>query len=465
MKDNVGTLVPVRALRSARPDLAEESGGTFATGETFIEWLAATGQGLWQMLPLAETHLEQGSSSVRVPSPYRGYGIGLDPTYVPATEASAVPTDEEIARFRSEHSAWLGDYALFCALRDEAGTDDWTAWEPTLRDRDPGVLAAWAKDHADAVLAHEVGQWRAHRAFARMREKARQADVRLMGDLPFYLPQQSPLAWTHRGAFEFGGGVCQRVSGVPESADSFFGRQVWGHPLYRWDDFEAVMGLWRLRISHVASLYDMLRIDHAKGFYRYGAISTCDEREDAYVDGPGSDALGPVLLAARSCGVEPFVEDSGMHVHEDMIRLLDRLEVPGVRIIRFAYNERRGVYRDEHADVQSYPRGCVAYSSTHDTLPLAGYASVLGPLRRLRVALKIASKVCLSGKSFAKSLRDALLRSAAEYKIVQIQDWLFVPGRINTPGTELPVDDPNWRWRMPKPVEELPLDLSLPANR
>lgn len=459
MKKRIGTLAPVFALRSVDPALASEARGTFATARIFLGWLMRTGQRAWQTLPLAETHLEPGSASTRVPSPYKGYGAGLDPAYLAQPWSGAMPDVRELRSFRDAHAAWLPDYALFCALRDRFGTDDWTAWDEAIRLRDEAALARWTEALAEEIEAHVLAQWRLHAAMRDLRAEARRADILLIGDMPFYLPLRSPLVWANREAFDLDAtGRMRRVSGVPDGPRAHYGRQVWGHPLYLWDRPEGrrpLIDLWKTRLAHAAETYDFVRLDHAKGFYFFGAMDPERPENDEVRAGPGSAALTELIAFARGRGLGLYAEDAGDRL-EELRETLREHDVPGIRILRFAYNEKKKTIEEDYARPDLYPENAFAYTSTHDTLPLLSYVRLLSADERRLLAGRLGIEPTMDDLEFAKRLRSAALGSSAGTVIVPIQDWLLTEDRINVPGTEKAVGDPNWRYRMSVPIEDLP---------
>jgi len=447
------------ALQSRRDGSDARASGTFGTGRLFVDWLARTGQGAWQFLPLSETHLEPGSRSVRVPSPYKGYGVGFDPRYLPPEDAGRMPSPAELRAFRSVQASWLPTYALFCALRDRFGTDDWTTWEKGIRVRRPKALRLWQAELADEIEEHERLQWRLHAAYARLRADAKRADIRLIGDLPFYLPLQSPTVWAHQECFDIrADGKPSRVSGVPSGPRAHFGRQVWGHPLYRWNRPSAgpaIARLWRMRIRYHAALYDLVRFDHAKGLFFYGAMDPKGAARDTVLPGPGASLLRHLVGYARKEGLTLFAEDAGDRLEELRATLL-KLGVPGIRILRFAYNEKKKTIERDYADPANYREDAVAYTSTHDTETLMGYLRLLTVKEKRHLCEHVRVEYSEDAGLLAARLRGAVLSSPARFSIIPVQDWLLTTDRINVPGTERPTGDRNWRWRLDVPVERLP---------
>jgi 4-alpha-glucanotransferase len=439
----VGTAVPLWSLKSRRPGAGDEVSGTFETGRRFLTWLTATGQGAWLFLP-----------------PYKGYGVGLDPRYLSPVDSTREPSAGSLIKFRREHASWLSDHALFCALRDRFGTDEWTTWESGTRLRKPEAMRHWRRELKEEIAGHILLQWRLHAGYSELRAEARRQGIRILGDLPFYLPLQSPLVWAHRDCFDLGAdGRPKRVSGVPNGPLAHFGRQVWGHPLYAWNRRAAWPGIasfWRLRIRYHAKLYDLMRLDHAKGLFSYGAMDVHDQSRDKILKGPGAPLLGQVIRGARQNGLTLFAEDAGDRL-EALRAELFKLHVPGIRILRFAYNEKKKTVESEYADPANYREDAIAFTSTHDTEPLMAYLRLLTVEEKRHLCDHVRVEYSGDDALLAARLRGAVTASPARYSIIPIQDWLLTKDRINVPGTERPKGDVNWRYRLATAVEDLPL--------
>ncbi|MFA6603354.1 MAG: 4-alpha-glucanotransferase [Patescibacteria group bacterium] len=456
MSKIVGTAAPLSCLWESGGRSKKPEAGTTAAGIVFLGWLKATGQKAWQLLPLSETHLEPGSRVKRASSPYQGYGIGFGTRYLPPAGRRLRPTRRQWSVFVRENRGWLDDYSLFAALAAHFGTDDWTVWEAAIRDREPQAMRRWRR-RLDASWRREaLTQWRLRTAFLGLRAAASAAGVELIGDLPFYLPNRSPLVWAHRECFDLDrNGRSRAVSGVPDGPRSHFGRQVWGHPLYDWRRPARVLRLWRLRLDFYAGFYDLLRLDHAKGFFNFGAMDPIDPSRDAIRTGPGMAALRRVIASARGLKLGLFAEDAGDRLR-GLRRTLRQLKIPGIRQLRFAYNEKRRRLERNYADVAAYPENCLVYTSTHDTETLVGYLRLLTAAERRLLCAHVGVPSSADHRIMARRLIGALVASPARRVIVPVQDWLGSTRRINIPGTEKPTADPNWRYRLERPIKKMP---------
>ncbi|MFC1647576.1 4-alpha-glucanotransferase [Patescibacteria group bacterium] len=456
MKKTIGTAMPLSALWS---DKNKEKHGNLDTALLFLDWLHATGQTAWQLLPLHETQLVPGSKKDHVPSPYKGYGVGLDPSYLSPPLKRKKPSKQEISSFVAKQNKWLPNHALFCALRDHFGTDNWTQWEADIRKRDKKAITTWRAKLKKQIDAYILEQWQLHHGFQRLRDKARKYNIQLIGDLSFYIPLQSSLVWQFQNLFQLSeNGEMKKVSGLPDGPKAHFGRQIWGHPLYNWKDtscLDDILTLWKRRLDYTSQLFDIVRLDHAKGFFSYGSMHRTDPKLDTIEKGPGVKVLKKIITYSRKIGLELFAEDSGDRLKE-LRDILHSSNVPGIRVLRFAYNEKRKKITKRYANMSKYPIGTFAQSTTHDTETLLGYLNLLSLAEK-----KLLSKHCkiqfdADNIILAIRLREALILSPAHTVIIPIQDWLITTNRINIPGTEKKVGDTNWQYRVSVSIENLP---------
>lgn len=453
----VGTFVPLSALATLEdPDCP----GTFSAGIPFLDWLYKTGQTAWQMLPLHQTSLIPGSRTRCGASPYKGYGIGIDPKYR-SKKMSIANSDKTMERFRTAHADWLADVALFCALRDYFGTDDWPRWGPSICRHVPTSVLAWQKRLAGAVAVHEREQCALWMQYAALRRAAKKRRIALVGDLPFYLAHRSPLVWAHQELFDLrSDGQMPRMSGVLDGPSAHFGRQFWGHPLYQFSNpskLADIEQLWTMRLRFLKGLFDLVRLDFAGGFLEYGSLDPADPEQDRLELGPGIPFLKHVLAAGAKIGIKLFAEDSGERLRP-LRFALERLGVPGMKIFRYGLTTKGEEFiHPQYADVSKYPTKCVAYTTTHDTETLLGYLETLTPAQKRRLSGHAGVEFVEENRELAVRLRDAVIASPAKLVVIPIQDWLLTTDRINLPGTEQDQDDKNWHFRLATPIENLPM--------
>jgi 4-alpha-glucanotransferase len=367
----------------------------------------------------------------------RQYGSGSD-------------RDTAFRSFVERQRWWLDDYALFRALHDAHRGAYWREWEPGLRDRDPQALAA-ARTRLDAsILYYQYQQWLADDQWTQARRAC--GDVGIFGDFPFMVSGHSADVWARQHEFRLDASV-----GVPPDSPSDSG-QDWGLPAYRWEVMERNDFEWlRQRIWRSTELFDGFRIDHLVGFYR----TYIRERNGHRYFSPEHEwaqlAQGERLMRLfLDSGARIVVEDLG--VVPDFVReSLARMQVPGMKVLRWErkWHDAGQPFR-RPAD---YPRESVAISATHDTDMLADWwdgASV--EERRLCVEIPgLREAGCDPDRLFSAATRDALLavlfHSGSDFVIVPIQDVFGWRHRVNVPGI---VDERNWTWRLPWPIDAVP---------
>ncbi len=448
----IGTLVPLFSLWSEKTNSPR---GTIEDGMYFLDWLIATGQHAWQLLPLHETPLVPGTTQY-VASPYKSYGSGLDPRYLPPSFVDLMPTDEVFASFNQTNKYWLDDYALFCSLRDHFHTDDWTKWEDTISHRDPQTLAEWTAKLQSSIYTYRLQQWRLHAAYDQLKKKAKEHAILLIGDAPYYLALKSPLVWQYQRAFLINpDGSLPKISGIVYEPKAMYGRQVWGHPIYDWDNAtDVVLALWHTRIRYMAQIFDTVRLDHTNGFFSYGELDPHDSKKDRRRKGPGRTVLEKIIHYADEQHLSIFAEDQGLHLH-DLRMSLQELGIPGIRVALYI------VYPNPVPNTLDDPstKNTFVYTSTHDNETL--YSRIQHLRKPKKELLCRAFSIPYTGnpQKLALAVRSAVLHAQPHTVIIPIQDWLLTTERINLPGTEREIDDPNWRYRIAMPIEKLPTKL------
>jgi len=352
---------------------------------------------------------------------------------------------EEYAR---EHADWLDDYALFVTLHDDRyGGKPWTEWDPPLRDRDPGALAAARAEHSERLLYHVWLQWQLDQQWHAARRACNAAGVELMGDLPFMVATDSADVWSRPYDFRLDARV-----GVPPDAFSDTG-QDWGLPVYRWDAMEKNGFHWMSeRARRSADLYGLYRVDHVVGLYRT-YYRPNDGGKPAFIPEaePAQILNGERMMEVFSRGARVIAEDLG--TVPDFVRAsLTRCQVPGYRVLR--WEKDLNVFRDP----AKWPALSVATTGTHDTDTLADWYDALKPEERTAF-FAIPGLARLRERApqrFDPEVRDVLLelvyRSGSELVLVPFQDALGSRERVNVPGT---VNESNWSYRMPMTVAAL----------
>lgn len=461
--------------------------GTFGSAAyAFVDFLARAGQQIWQILPLSPTGYGDSpyqSCSAFAGNPYfidldtltaegllkRSDWVRLDWGKDPAQADYAkiyghrfAVLRKAYAAFRSRNAAhgfafyppddyyaftlknrgWLPDYALYMAIKCENEMHSWQQWPAPYRTRDAQALAAFRASHEEEIGFWIFVQYEADRQWAKLKAYANQKGVRIMGDMPIYVAADSADAWTGGALFERDAdGAFARVAGCPPDFFSADG-QLWGNPVYNWSYHRQTgYAWWVQRMRRALSLYDLVRIDHFRGFDTYWAIpaGSATARTGMWEKGPGRE-LFAALERALGTPLPIIAEDLG-ELFDSVRALLADTGFAGMKVLQFGF----AADSDEYLPYR-YPRNCVVYPGTHDNTTLAGWWEK-GASReeKARAAAYLRLSVTADAKAACSGLLAAALSSVADRAIVPMYDWLGLgaAARLNTPG----VLGGNWGWR------------------
>lgn len=490
MSRKAGILLPLFSLPSPHG-----IGGLGKCAYEFVDFLAAAGQSVWQILPIGATGM--GDSPYQTFSAFGGNPYFIDPD---ALAREGLLTQEEIAladlegdphrvdyaaqyrrRMPLLRLAWrrsldfsvqteksyggssdesknnltdegvfgqtensLADYALFMALKDAHKGAPWWEWEEPIRRREPSALAEAKARLADSIGFHLFLQQTFFRQWDRLKAYAHARGVAIMGDIPIYTALDSADVWAAPHLFRLDGDLRPTyVAGCPPDGFSPTG-QLWGNPLYRWEAHRNEgYDWWIRRFAHCMALYDCVRIDHFRGFDAYFAIPYGDSTAVGghWEKGVGIELFDTVKKALPHLSV--VAEDLGF-ITPSVKSLLEGCSFPGMRVLQFAFDSRDEGEGSIHLP-PSYPKNCVAYTGTHDNQTLMGWLSILPQGEKESVRAYLGGEN-LPDTELADALIDRLLASPAELAIIPLPDWLHLgdEARINTPST---VGD-NWVWRL-----------------
>jgi 4-alpha-glucanotransferase len=342
--------------------------------------------------------------------------------------------------FCCSQAAWLDDYALYAVLRSKFQTGAWPQWPEPLRRRDPQALAQAATEHGRLLALEQVLQFAFFLQWNQLREAAARSAIRILGDLAIFVNMDSASAWVHPEIFDLDEDLQPiHVAGVPPDYFSPTG-QRWGNPLYRWDVLAASgFSWWVDRIRRAIEIYDIVRLDHFRGFEAYWAIPADEETaiNGEWIKAPGLElfralesALGPLPLVAEDLGlITPEV---------DALRL--ELGMPGMKVLQFGFADKGAHIHLSHR----FTPASVAYTGTHDNDTTQGWWDTVGKKERAAVET-LAGPVA---DRPAWPLIRAAQASVAEMVIVPAQDLLELgsEARMNTPA----VATGNWSWRAPE---------------
>jgi 4-alpha-glucanotransferase len=351
--------------------------------------------------------------------------------------AGAKPDFEE---FCSRNQFWLDDYCLFMAIKKKKRGLPWLEWEPQIKMRDSQAMDKYKNLLAFDVFYHSFVQYTAYTQWKAVREYARGLGVSIIGDMPIYVAADSADTWANSRLFQLDEErrpIC--VAGCPPDPFSASG-QLWGNPLYNWG-LMAQNGFtwWLSRLRSCLELYDVLRIDHFRGFESYYSIDAAahDAAGGEWVKGPGLAFIEALNRELPDAAI--IAEDLG-YLTDEVKALLQASGFPGMKVLQFAFDSREsGGYMP-----YTYGRNCVVYTGTHDNTTCRGWfkSARAGDVAR---ALEFFGIKNIKEGSLA-FIRCALA-CVANIAIIPMQDYLDLDGRarMNTPAT---LGGNNWRWRM-----------------
>lgn len=468
-----GILLPVFALPSAYGI------GCFSKeAYEFVDQLKEAGQSKWQILPLGPTGYGD--------SPYQSFSTFAGNPYFIDLETlirEGLLTEEEcksydfgeiqdsidyeklyLNRFKILHQAyrrfdgsqnweyrefldenrdWLDEYCLFMALKNKHGGVSWREWKAPYRDRVENALEEARSELAGEIDFYRFQQYEFNRQWKRLHAYANENGIEIIGDIPIYVAFDSADTWAAPELFQFDENKePSAVAGCPPDGFSATG-QLWGNPLYDWEYHKKTgYAWWMRRIVHCFRLYDIVRIDHFRGFDEYYAIPYGEKTavNGKWMPGPGieffrtmEEKLGRLNIIAEDLG---FLTDS-------VLKLLDDTGFPGMKVIQFAFDSRESANYLPH----TYTENCVVYTGTHDNDTTRGWYHHVN--RECRdFAKEYLHKHALDEDELAWDFIAMAMGSVAKLCVIPVQDYLCrgSEARINTPSTL----GNNWVWRLKK---------------
>lgn len=469
MKRSSGILLPISSLPSPYG-----IGTLGREAYNFIDFLSDAGQRWWQILPVGPT--SYGDSPYQCPSAFAGnpYFIDLDmlvedrllkqseideinwgddPEKIdylnlynvrfPLLEKAAVrgwKRDRAKVLLFAEENPWLDDYAFFMALKRHFNMVSWIEWpDKDIRLRKESAMRSYRRQLGKDIRFFMYLQYLFFEQWNRLRDYAHQKGIDIIGDLPIYVALDSADVWAEPENFQLDkDNIPREVSGVPPDYFTSDG-QLWGNPLYDYNFMKKDgFGWWIRRIDGAGKLYDVIRIDHFRGFESYWAVPFGEEtaRNGHWKKGPGM-ALVSVL---KGCfpDIRFIAEDLGYPTPE-VAQLLEDSGFPGMKVLEFAFDHRDNSDYLPH----TYNHNCICYTGTHDNNTLMGWKEDADPkdIRKARKYLGLNSR-----EGFVWGIIRGGMSSVADVFIAQMQDYLELDGsaRINTPGSL----GENWQWRL-----------------
>ncbi len=440
----------------------------------FIDFLVRSRQRIWQVLPLGPT--SYGDSPYQAFSAFAGNpmlisveqlaGDGLiskeDLATVPEFSPDAIDHGGviswkkpllrrafeafesranakalgEFQAFVSRQASWLLDFSRYMAFKDHFEGKAWGDWDAPVRLREPSAIASLSAELAAEIRFHQFLQYVFFRQWGAVKAYANERGIQVMGDLPIFVAYDSADVWANPELFHLdASGHATVVAGVPPDYFSETG-QLWGNPLYRWDVMKQQDYRWWIRrLGQAMALYDLIRVDHFRGFEAFWEVPAGEETaiNGRWVKAPGEDLFEAV---ERELGKLPIVaEDLGL-ITPEVEALRERLGFPGMKILQFAFSDPTNAYLPHN-----YTPGCVVYTGTHDNDTTQGWYEAAMPEERDLMRRYLAC----DGKDAAWTLIRLALMSVAERAIFPMQDLLELgsEARLNTPGKA----SGNWAWR------------------
>lgn len=469
-----GVLMPIFSLPG------EEGIGTLGkSAYTFVDWLQSAGMKVWQVLPLLPTSYGD--------SPYQSYASdALNYYFIDLATlcenglltkeevASVVWSDDErrvdygkqyfhkaellkvaFSRFDKNDDGWQAflkdgfyyDFAVFKTLKKHFGDSAWSEWDEPYKSCDPEAVETFAKQHAEEIEFWQFTQYLFLLQWNALKDYANQRGISIMGDMPIYVAYDSLETWKYRHQLFMLGedGQPSLKAGVPPDAFSEDG-QLWGNPVYDWAKLKKTgYRWWKDRIAYALRLFDVVRIDHFRGFDRFFAIPADAETavDGEWMDGP-SDKL---FTGMKNCNI--VAEDLGI-IDDGVREMLKKTGFPGMKVLMFAFD---GNEENEHLPSE-YQKNCVAYTGTHDNEPLADYLTAMPEDVRLVFETALEKQCILADVPYIVETMDDECQSVIELLFSTVANTVIIPmhdvlsygaeARINAPAT---VAGGNWTFR------------------
>jgi 4-alpha-glucanotransferase len=439
----------------------------------FIDFLEKAGQKYWQILPICQTSYGDSpyqSFSSFAGNPYfidleylcreklltkkecESFAWGSNPSYVDygtlyesryallrkAYVRFQKNIPQDYASFCKKEKEWLDEYALFMALKDANGGVSWLEWEPDFKRRKEEALEEARKTYASDIDFYCMLQYLFFKQWRELKAYANGKGIDIIGDVPIYVALDSADVWANPTQFYLDKNLNPiEVAGCPPDAFSEDG-QLWGNPLFRWDVMKKDgFTWWTKRVKAVASLYDIVRIDHFRGFDSYYAIPAKDDtaKNGKWKKGPGM-ALFETL--EQNLGKLPIIAEDLGFLTPSVHKLLKDSGFPGMKVIQFAFDARE----DSDYLPHNYPTNCVVYTGTHDNDTVMGWMKT-APKQSVKFAKEYLNLTEEEGYNWG--MMRAAWSSVADLAIVPMQDIIGLgsEARINIPSTL----GNNWKWR------------------
>ena len=426
-------------------DSPYQSFSTFAGNPYFIDLAALAGEGLLTDAESREYDSEEQEESIDYEKIYKTRFKVLKKAYERFRDRMAGWHHEREAyeRFISENAFWLDDYSLYMAVKDKNDGVSWNEWDAPLKNREEEALSEAREELAEEISFYKFQQYEFDRQWKKLHSYANEQGVKIIGDIPIYVAFDSADTWAAPQMFQFDeNNEPTGVAGCPPDAFSATG-QLWGNPLYDWEYHKKTGYEWWIRrIEHCLKLYDVVRIDHFRGFDEYYSIPYGETTaiNGQWLPGPGMDLFR--AIEEKLGRPEIIAEDLGF-LTPSVLKLLKDSGFPGMKVLQFAFDARESSNYLPH----TYPENCVVYTGTHDNDTTRGWYHAVGKYAR-DFAKEYMCKPRLDEDSLAGDFICLAMGSVADLCVIPMQDYLGLgsEARINIPSTL----GGNWVWRMKK---------------
>ena len=447
----------------------------------FVDQLAEAGQKYWQILPLGPTGYGDSpyqSFSTFAGNPYcidveslveEGWitraecdkmDFGEDECYIDyekmyhsrfrilkkAVDKSGIEENPEYQEFVKENAFWLEDYSLYMAIKDSLGGASFLTWEQDIKLRREEALEEWRKKLSKEIAFYKFQQFLFTKQWLALKSYANKKGILIVGDIPIYVALDGADTWANPELFQLDEeNVPVAVAGCPPDGFSATG-QLWGNPLYRWDYHRNTGYQWWIsRLSYVFRLYDVVRIDHFRGFDEYFSIPYGAENAIGghWEKGPGIDLFRKV---EQALGWKQVIAEDLGYVTDSVRQLVHDSGFPGMKVLEFAFDSRDSGCANDYLP-HNYPENSVAYTGTHDNETIAGWwKSIMAKERKL--ARDYLCDNYTPDKELHKCFISLVMRSSAKLCVIPMQDYMGLDNscRMNQPSTV----GKNWKWRIRK---------------
>ncbi len=352
--------------------------------------------------------------------------------------------DKELAKLlEADLCEETKEYCFYAAVKKSFGEKNWAEWDEDIKLRRPKAVKRYQEELADEILFFEFQQMEFKKQWSKLKSYAHKQGIRIIGDIPIYVAFDSADSWCHPELFQFDEESRPvSVAGCPPDGFSATG-QLWGNPLYRWDYHEKTgFAWWMQRMEYCFDLYDVVRVDHFRGFDEYYSIPAGEETamHGAWKKGPGLSIFKKMKETFGT--VDIIAEDLGF-LTPTVRKLLEDTGFPGMKVLQFAFDSRE----TSNYLPYFYPHNCVVYTGTHDNDTIRGWYKALDPEDR-KLSVDYMNNPGATEEEISWDFIRLALASVADLAVIPLQDYLSLDGeaRINLPSTL----GGNWTWRLKK---------------